>query len=152
MKNEKLARKNLDRRLSKLKPTDEYACPRRGWIHAIREALGMTSAQLAKRLDMSQPGVIQMELAEQRGAITLDTLERAAQALDCTLVYALVPNSSLEDMLTRQAKKVAKERLATVSHTMNLEDQGVSNITLKEQYELILNAQLSGSLRKLWEK
>jgi predicted DNA-binding mobile mystery protein A len=151
MKNEKLARKNLDHRLSKLKPTD-FARPQRGWIHALREALGMTSAQLAKRVRVSQPGIIQMERAEQRGAITLETLERAARALDCTLVYALVPNTSLQDTVTKRAERVAKERLATVNHTMRLEKQEVSKAALKDQYDRILDTLLRDSARKLWEK
>jgi predicted DNA-binding mobile mystery protein A len=151
MKNEKLARKNLDDRLSKMKLTD-FTRPQRGWIHALREALGMTSAQLAKRVRVSQPGIIQMERAEQRGAITLETLERAARALDCTLVYALVPNTSLQDIVTKQAEKVAKERLATVNHTMRLEKQGVSKAALKDQYDRILDTLLRDSARKLWEK
>jgi len=112
----------------------------------------MTSAQLAKRVRVSQPGIIQMERAEQRGAITLETLERAARALDCTLVYALVPNTSLQDIVTKRAEKVAKERLATVNHTMRLEKQGVSKAALKDQYDRILDTLLRDSARKLWEK
>ena len=86
------ARRQLDKRLCLLNDTQSLARPPRGWIKAVREALGMTTAQLAKRLGVSQPRAVGIEKAEARGAITLDSLERAAQALDCRLVYALVPN------------------------------------------------------------
>jgi predicted DNA-binding mobile mystery protein A len=56
----------------------------------------MTMAQLARRLDVSQPRIVAIERAEVSGAISLATLERAAEALGCSLVYALVPRASLE--------------------------------------------------------
>jgi predicted DNA-binding mobile mystery protein A len=71
----------------------------------------MTQAQLAKRLRISQPATIQLERSEGRGAITLATLERAARALDCQLVYALVPRKSLESMAAERAEEVARQRL-----------------------------------------
>ena len=93
MERSDLARKNLDRRLTGLRPAVFLARPPRGWLRAIREALGMTTGQMAKRLGVSQPRVIALEKDEQRGAVTLETLRRAAEALDCTLVYALAPTS-----------------------------------------------------------
>jgi len=88
------ARRQLDKRLSVLTDIDALTRPPRGWVKAIREALGMTTAQLAKRMGVSQPRAVTLEQAEARGAITLDSLERAEQALDCRLVYALVPRHS----------------------------------------------------------
>ena len=152
MKMPKLARKNIDQRLLKLQPIEQYTHPPRGWIQAIREALGMTTAQFAARLGVSQPRIMKLEDAERRKAVTLDTLERAARALDCTLVYAIIPNSSLEDMVRKQAEKVAKRRLESVSHTMRLEKQGVSKAVLQEQYNTILSDLLNGLDRKLWDE
>jgi len=91
-----IARKSLDKRLISLTNADAFARPTRGWIKAIREALGMTTAQLAKRLGVAQPTVIGLEGAEASKAISLKTLERAARALDCTLVYVLVPGNRLK--------------------------------------------------------
>jgi predicted DNA-binding mobile mystery protein A len=89
------ARHRLDERLSPLRPVDRYAVPPKGWVRAIRDALGMTGVQLAKRLGISPQSADAMERSEASGAIKLETLRRAAEALDCTLVYALVPNKSL---------------------------------------------------------
>jgi predicted DNA-binding mobile mystery protein A len=148
---DELARKHLDRRLARLQPVEELARPPRGWLRAIREALGMTSAQLAARLKVSQPRILAMEKAEQRGAITLDTLERAAQALDCTLVYALVPNGSLDGLVRERASKIAAERLARLDHSMRLEDQGVPAETLDAERERLAE-ELLRHPRRLWDR
>jgi predicted DNA-binding mobile mystery protein A len=146
-----LARKQLDRKLARWQPVGELARPPRGWLRAIREALGMTGAQLAARLKVSQPRVVEMENAEQRGAITLETLERAAQALGCTLVYALVPNGSLDGMVRERARKVAAELVSRVDHSMWLEDQGVPAETLEEEREWLAEDLLRHP-RRLWDQ
>src|SRR5262245_57390023 len=91
------ARQRLDERLAALKPTDRFRAPPRGWIRAIRDALGMTGVQFARRLRVRPQSLDAVERSEANGTIQLKTLRRAAEALDCTLVYALVPNSSLEE-------------------------------------------------------
>ena len=89
MKKARLAsqsRAQLDERFRELGPADRYAAPVRGWIKAIREALGMSTAQLAKRLGIKQPSVVELEQSEAKGTIELATLRRMAEALDCTCV------------------------------------------------------------------
>jgi predicted DNA-binding mobile mystery protein A len=147
---DELARKHLDRRLARLQPIEELARPPRGWLRAIREAIGMTAAQLASRLQVSQPRVLAMEKAEQRGAITLATLERAAEALGCTLVYALVPNGSLDELVRERARRVAAGQLAHIDHSMRLEDQGVSAATLESERDR-LTEELLQHPRRLWD-
>lgn len=147
-----LAYKHLDRKLAKLEAVEDLTRPAHGWIRVVRDALGITTTQLAKRLKMSQPSVIGMEKAEQRGAISIDTLERAAHALNCKLIYVLVPNNSLEEMLRNQAKKVAKSRLERVSHSMHLEDQAVSSQAQKEKYESLVDELMRGNLHRLWDE
>ncbi|MFI5023496.1 MAG: mobile mystery protein A [Alphaproteobacteria bacterium] len=128
MNNQRLAaqsRQSLDARFAKLRPTERFKPPVRGWIKAIREALGMSSAQLAKRLKIKQPSVVQIEQSELRGTVQLATLRRVAEALNCTLVYALVPNEPLAKIVRQQARKVARRRLQLVEHSLLLESQGV---------------------------
>ncbi len=102
----------LDAQLAALPPPAGLAPPIRGWIKAIREALGMTSAQFAARLGVKQPSVVAIEQSEARGTIQLDTLRRAATALDCTLVYALVPRTHLEAIVRDRARELARKHLA----------------------------------------
>jgi predicted DNA-binding mobile mystery protein A len=129
MKKARLAaqsRSHLDERLKALGPVRNYQAPVRGWIRAIREALGMTAEQLAKRLRVKQPSVVAMEQSEVKGSIELATLRRVAEALDCTLVYAFVPNKPLEDTLRERARAFARKRRGPVEHSMLLEDQKVT--------------------------
>src|ERR1700693_703204 len=102
------SRRQLDRRFRTLRPARRYATPVRGWIKAIREALGMSTAQLAQRLRIKQPSLVQLEQSEAKGTIELATLRRVAAALDCTLVYALVPNKPLDKMVRDRARTFAR--------------------------------------------
>ena len=126
MKKARLAaqsRRHMNKRLRNLRP---IAPPARGWIKAIREALGMTTAQLAKRLGVRQPSVVAMEQSEAKGSIELATLRRVAQALDCTVVYALVPNKPLETAVRERAQAFLRARRGPVEHSMLLEAQKVT--------------------------
>jgi predicted DNA-binding mobile mystery protein A len=107
MKKARLAsqsRAQLDERFRELGPADRYAAPVRGWIKAIREGLGMSTAQLAKRLGIKQPSLVELEQSEAKSTIELATLRRVAEAVDCTLVYALVPNKPLESAIRDRAR------------------------------------------------
>ena len=114
-------------------PSARQSQPVRGWIRAIREALGMTAEQLAKRLGVKQPSVVALEQSEAKGTIELATLWRAAEALDCTLVYALVPNKPLEQTLRERARLFARRRSEPIEHSMALEDQALEDQALEDQ-------------------
>jgi predicted DNA-binding mobile mystery protein A len=146
------ARRQLDKRLSLLSDADSLTRPPYGWIKAIREALGMTTAQLGKRLGVSQPRVVKIEKAEKDGAITLDSLERAAQALDCRLVYTLVPRKPLDDLVAERAKIIAKKRLETTGHSMKLEAQGIEESDENEQLKSLINKTVAQGGSVLWEE
>jgi predicted DNA-binding mobile mystery protein A len=119
------SRSHLDQRFKTLGPAKRFSPPLRGWTKAIRTALGMSAAQLARRLRVKQPSIVALERSEAKGTIELATLRRAAAALDCTLVYALVPNKPLETMVRDRARSFAQRRLAAVEHSMLLENQKV---------------------------
>ena len=146
-----MARKKLDKRLNILQNIDILARPPRGWVKAIREALGMTTAQLAKRMNVSQPRVPGIEKAEVSGSIKLESLERAAHALDCRLVYALVPRKPLESLVEDRARELAKKRLWATSHSMALENQRVSEADEREHLERLVQKLLSRPGSALWE-
>jgi predicted DNA-binding mobile mystery protein A len=146
------ARKNLDKRLIALTNQDPFARPPRGWVKAVREALGMTTAQLAKRLDVAQPSVVGLEKAEASKAITLKTLERVARALDCTLVYALVPRKPLETLVQERARQAAHKRLRTISHSMALENQRVLEDDERVQLERLAQQLIDGPGSGLWDE
>jgi predicted DNA-binding mobile mystery protein A len=146
-----MARRHLDKRLADLSQADRLTRPPRGWIRAIREALGMTTAQLAKRIGVSQPRVVGIEKAETDGSLTLESLERAARALDCRLVYALVPRTALEAMVEDRARAIARQRLTTTSHSMALEAQRVDETIESEQLERLVRKLVDKAGSELWE-
>jgi predicted DNA-binding mobile mystery protein A len=145
------ARRQLDKRLTSLANPEALARPPRGWIKAIREALGMTTAQLARRLGVSQPRAFAIEKAEMSGAITLDTLERAARALDCRLVYVLVPRKPLDALVEERAFHLARQRMAVTRHTMALEAQAVRPSDEEEQVERLARRLVERGGSELWE-
>jgi len=147
-----VARKNLDKRLNSFRISDNFARPPKGWVRAIREALGMTSAQLGKRIGVTQSRAFDIEKAEVSGRITLDSLERAARALDCRLVYALVPREPLESIAEDRALKLARKKLKSTSHSMALEDQRVDREDEERQIQELAKRLLEKSGSALWEE
>lgn len=132
------SRVRLDERFAQLGSAERYRPPGRGWIRAIREALGMTTAHLAQRVGVSQPSIVGLERSEEKGTIALATLRRVAEALDCTLVYAFVPNKPLETTIRARARAFLLSRRRPVEHTMLLEDQRVKNSITDAQIEDVL--------------
>ena len=119
------ARRNLDRKVNALRNLAKMSPPSRGWVRAIREALGMTTYQLGERMRVSQPRIVVLEKSEANRSLTLDSLERAANALNCRLVYALIPSKPLETLVAERAERVAKKQLETTRHSMALENQNI---------------------------
>ena len=140
----------MDALLGAWKAAQLSARPKSGWVCAVRESLGMSASAFARRLGMTHAGVRKLESAEASDAITLASLRKLAQALDCELHYALVPRTSLAQQLQDRAQAVAKERLLPMAHSMALEDQAVSGPLNQLQLDLAMKALLEGSRRELW--
>jgi predicted DNA-binding mobile mystery protein A len=151
MKKNKLMIKQLDRQLTDWLQTKNFFQPRNGWISCIRKALGMTLPQLAKRLKVVRSRIIKIQETELSGTLTIHTLQEVARALNCDLVYAFIPRKTLSILLREQAEKIAKQRLDKVSHSMKLENQGVSSVYQQEQLKEMTNELLDGYLKHLWE-
>lgn len=144
------ARRRLDERLLALKPEERFKAPPKGWVRAIRDALGMTGVQFARRLGIRPQSVEAVEKSEANGSIQLKTLRRAAEALDCRLVYALVPNTSLEGAVSARARKIAMRDLGRVAHTMKLEAQGTGDDGLEARMDAYIRDVLKE--RDLWNE
>ena len=125
--------------------------PSRGWVRAIREALGMTTTQLSSRLGVSQSRVVAMEVAEQTGSLTIKNLARAASALDCELVYALVPRHPLQEMVEQRVKQKAFSSIAAISHSMMHEEPAVADATTAVQLEQMIQKMTMSARSDIWE-
>jgi len=126
--------------------------PRGGWIRAIREALGMSSRQLAKRVGIAaSQSVDDMQEYEVRRTIKLQTLRKLANGLQCDLVYVLVPRKPLEEIRNEQARLVATRILKRVAHSMKLEDQAVSKQMEEKELDRRVEKLLLGNPKRLWD-
>ena len=152
LNNPSLARRQLDKRLAPLRDSEALTRPPRGWIKSIREALGMTTAQLGRRLGVSQPRVTAIEKGEVQGSLTLESLEKAAHALDCRLVYALVPREPLRDTIRKRAEHKARSKLASTGHSMALEAQSVEPEAAAEQLQRLISRLLDKAGSELWDE
>ncbi|MDP2829039.1 MAG: mobile mystery protein A [Sulfuricellaceae bacterium] len=142
--------RQLDATLNRWRSADLPPRPPSGWIKAIREGLGMTATHLAGRLGVATSTVTRLETSEADDTISLATLRRAAEALDCELQYALVPKQSLSDTLEARATALARQQMAAISHTMALEAKATSREEVEEQTRALVVALRNGSQRKLW--
>src|SRR5437016_7726362 len=115
----KLRIAQLDRALKPFLAVKDSPRPQKGWIRAIREATGVTLREMAKRLGKVPSLVLYLENSEADYRITLGNLRQAAEALDCQLVYALVPKGgSVQSLSEKRARAKATENVRAVEHTM----------------------------------
>jgi predicted DNA-binding mobile mystery protein A len=123
--------------------------PAGGWLRSIRLALGMPLHYPARKLNMTTPGLVKLEKAEGSGAISLKTLERAADALNCDLVYALLPrDGTLLDRIRGRARRKARKMIEPVGHSMLLEAQSAEN--LDERIDQLADEIAASPHPKLW--
>jgi len=120
--------KQLSQSLAPFEQAKAVTRPTRGWLKAIREALGIPLEQIGRQLRTTKQGIKWFEIGEASDRITLRNLRRVADAMECELVYAIVPNSgSIEDLAERRARSEATKRVHSVHRSMALEDQSSSS-------------------------
>ena len=112
----------------------------------------MTTKQLAERLGVSQPRIVELEQSEASGSVTLNTLQRAAEALGCRLVYVLVPDRPLADTVRARADLVASRITGAVAQSMRLEDQDVRNKDVAKELHRRQVERLLSRPARLWDE
>ena len=156
----RLRRQQIDRQLAKVIPyLSRFKKPAVGWLKELRQALGMTSAQLAKRLGVSRQMLQKIEAGEVSGAISLSTLRRAAEAMGFGVSYVLVPLETtkkgsaqpLEELVYQRAYEAAKRIITRVSISMELEQQKVSETVLDRQIHALAEDMIKSADSKIWE-
>lgn len=126
--------------------------PHGGWLRAVRESLGRSLRAQASLLGLSSAALHKSESAEADGRITLGQLRRLAAALDCELVYGLVPRKPLREVVKERARSLAKNEVLGVAYTMGLEDQAPSSRLIERAIDEREQALLSGSWSRLWRR
>jgi len=130
----------LDRGLSKAR--DLPPRPSGGWLGSVREALGLSLAEIGRRLRVPRQNVQRFERSEAADRVTLGTLRRFADAMGCDLIYVLVPKSgSFSELAERPIRESAARDVQRVIHTMALEDQKPENASqmIEEEAKRRLN-------------
>ena len=147
----KLVRDQLDETLDKLKVLKYFNPPAFGWTKAIRTSLGMSGRQLANRIGVTKQSISRIEQDEVVGAITLKTLRKVAEGLDCVLVYGFVPRTSLGNMVKERSEEVARDRLHRVNQTMTLERQEIKSESIEKIIEEDIKKMVEKTPRNLWD-
>lgn len=143
----------LEDSLAFFRPALGAPVPAGGWVRAIRESLGMTHAQLATRMGGRTPQTVEaMQRSEAAGTIQLDTLRQLAEAMDCKLVYAIVPAKPIDEVLQHRARTLARQTLKGTSHTMRLEAQDLAPEAQQRALDRETARLLAGNPRRLWDQ
>lgn len=147
----RLARRTLDETgdLWRQAPARIKMTPHGGWLAAIREALGMSQSQLARRMGLRPSSISKLETSERGRTVRLETLARAAEALNCDLVYALVPRTPLQCLVDEQRLRIYSEVVAWTNHHMALEGQKVDDPNWRQN--LLRQAEEAIDDGQLWQ-
>ncbi len=152
MKNRtKLVRKQLDKTLLEFRTILGFSIPQKGWIRAIRDSLGMSGKQLADRLRVTQQRVSEIERDELSGSVTLKSMRKVADCLDCVFVYAFVPRISLEHTVHDRVKQVAEEHIKRASQSMLLEGQELNEDDESEALADMVEEMIENLPLTLWD-
>jgi len=145
----KLALEQLDRAIEPLRATPR-AIPRTGWIRAIRNALGMTTTQLGKRLGLTSQAILDSEKREAAGDVTLTHLRKLGDALNCDVYYALIPRVPLATTVEDRAREIVARDVEELSHSMALEDQQTEATLKEKRIQAGVHRLLQGRWSQLW--
>ncbi|MDQ0476463.1 mobile mystery protein A [Chryseobacterium sp. MDT2-18] len=152
MRKKSLQLQQITHKLNQFSAVEHVAMPPTGWIKAIRTSLGMSMQQLGEKLSVSKQAVQDLERREQEESITLKSLREAGNAMDLRLVYGFIPkDGSLDHLIERKARELAKDVVLRSSNTMKLEDQENSQERLVKAIEERTEAIIKEMPKILWD-
>ena len=124
--------------------------PPEGWLGTMRTALGMTGAQLARRMGVTRGAVSSFEKAELNGGITLKSMQKLAQAMNARFVYAVIPEDDVNTVIERRAQKRAHALVQEAGIQMALEEQSLSSDRLEAEVMRVAKELLEKRQSELW--
>lgn len=126
--------------------------PAEGWVVTVRKALGMSGAQLARRLGVTRSAVSQTERQEAHGGVTIKHMHNIAEAMGCRFVYAIVPDGDIEHVVRAQAERKASGLVRRASGHMALEQQSLPAEKNRQQVEYLREGFLRDLPASLWDE
>ena len=121
-----------------------------GWIKLMRQALGMSGAQLARKMGVTRALVSNTEKAETEGRVTINKMQDFAHARDCEFVYCMIPREKIQTSLKQRAMQKAQSIVDRTNKHMGLEGQALSNEQVKLETERLASEILKNELSDLW--
>ncbi|MDE0119046.1 MAG: mobile mystery protein A [Bdellovibrionales bacterium] len=152
LKNQRLI---IERKINPWKKLRAERRPPSGWLKAVRGALGINTRQLAKKCGVQHSSILKIEKSEVQGKASIESLKKIASAMNCQLVYAIVPKigyNSLEKIIDHQAEILAHKLIKKADHTMQLEAQGTSSREIKNQIKKLAKELKDKMDSRIWEK
>lgn len=146
----KLRLSQVERAIEPFTTVKGASVPPGGWLRSIRESLGRSLRAQAEIAGISSVTLTKSERSEAEDRISLAQLRKLAAALDCELVYGLVPKKPLHEMIEDRAELLAKQEILGVAHSMSLEDQRPSDAFIQRQIDERRKELLDGSWARLW--
>lgn len=143
--------RQLSETLAKAELLREINVPRSGWLRTIRTALDMPQGYVAKRLGVSPTAIAKYERGEAEESIQIGTLRKAANAMNCDLVYAILPRESLDDIRLARAVAVARRTVGSVAQTMSLEGQSLPSDAIEARVTELARLILAERPRSIWD-
>ncbi len=125
--------------------------PREGWLRTVRRALGMSAAQLARRHDVTRANISKIEKMELTGNVTIKTMQDLAGAMGCRFVYAIVPDTNIDEILASRARQKAKRIVDHAGKHMALEAQNLSQKQTESEIERLQQELISNQSGRLWD-
>ena len=127
--------------------------PPEGWVATVRKSLGMSGAQLARRLGVTRAAVSQTERNEANGGVTIRHMQNVAGAMGCRFVYAIVPEEGgVKDVILAQAGRKAAGIVRRAGEHMALEEQSLSHEKNKEEVTRLRDELARYTPSDLWEE
>lgn len=124
--------------------------PKIGWLSTIRKALGMSAAQLARRMNVTRALISRTEKGELSGSVTLKTMQAIAESMGCRFVYAIVPENTVEDILAERANIKAARVVNRAGIHASLEDQALTKNQMTHEIERLKNQLLKDMPPDFW--
>jgi len=146
----KLRLSQVERAIEPFNTVKGASVPPGGWLRSIRESLGRSLRVQAEIAGISPVTLTKSERSEAQDRISLAQLRKLAAALDCELVYGLVPKKPLHEMIEARAELLAKQEILGVAHSMSLEDQRPSDNFIERQIDDRRKELIDGSWARLW--
>jgi predicted DNA-binding mobile mystery protein A len=112
----------------------------------------MSLRQVAFRMGITSQSVREIEQREKEGTVSLKVLRQFGKAMNLKFIYGFIPEKGkLEDMIEKRAYELAKEIVGRTSVSMNLEDQGNSQVRIKKAVSEKADDIIREMPRYLWD-